>query len=158
MKAYRKQRQYIYRHCQLCHLTASYAVNVGVCILLLPVLVLATEHVQLTTMYYMSHINRVPLPHDHMDLNHSPLELPSLDNVLPAMVLQKQLAWSSIKCSSYTSLHSRVCRFSLSPGCTVPSSLERRVVVVVVLSLLLLMSGDIETNPGPAGEYVHSSL
>ena len=148
MKAYRKQRQYIYRHCQLCHVTPSYAVMVGVCILMLPMLELANEHVQLTT---TCHINHVPPP--HMTFSHTPLELPFLNNVLPAMVLQNQQAWSDIKCSSYTSPHSSVCRFSLSPGSTIPSGLGRRVVGVVML-LLLLMSGDIETNPGPVGEYI----
>ena len=148
MKAYRKQRQYIYRHCQLCHVTTSYALIVGVCILMLPMLELATDHVQLTTTYHMNHV-----PPPHMNFSHAPLELPSLNNVLPAMVLQNQPALSNIKCPSYTSPHSRVCRFSLSPGCTVPSSLERRVVGAVVL-LLLMMSGDIETNPGPVGECI----
>ena len=146
MKAYRKQRQYIYSHCQLCHVTPSCAVIVGVCILMLPMLELATEHVQLAT---TCHINYVCPP--HMNFSHTPLELPSLNNVLPAMVLQNQLAWLTIKCSSYTKPHSSVCRFPLSPGSTIPSGLGRRVVGVVVL-LLLLMSGDIETNPGPVGE------
>ena len=59
MKAYRKQRQYIYHHCQLSHVTHSCAVIVGVCILMLPMLELATEHVQLATTYYMDHINHV---------------------------------------------------------------------------------------------------
>ena len=143
MKAYRKQRQYIYRHCQLCRMTTSYAVIVGVCILMLPMLELATEHVQLTT---TCHINHVPPP--RMNFSHTPLELPSLNNVLPAMVLQNQLAWSNITYPSYTSSHSRVHRVSLSLA---PTGLGRRVVSVVVL-LLLLMSGDIETNPGPVGE------
>ena len=152
MKAYRKQRQYIYRHCQLCHVTPSYALIVGVCILMLPMLELATEHVQLTT---TCHINHVPPP--RMNFSHTPLELPSLNNVLPAMVLQNQLAWSNIKCSSCTSPHSRVCHVALSSGSTIPSGLGRRVVGVVVL-LLLLMSGDIETNPGPVGECIFLML
>ena len=145
LKAYRKQRQYIYRHCQLCHVTASYAVVVGVCILMLPMLELATEHVQLAT---TCHINHVHPP--HMNFSHTPLELPALNNVLPAMVLQNQLAWLNIKCLSYTSPHSRVCRFPLSPGSFISSGQGGRVVVL----LLLLMSGDIETNPGPVGECI----
>ena len=148
MKAYRKQRQYIYRHCQLCHVTASCALIVVVCILMLPMLQLATEHVQLVT---TCHINHVPPP--CINFSHAPLELPSLNNVLPAMVLQNQPACSNIKCSSSTTPHSRVCRFSLSPGYIISSGLGRRVVGVVVL-LLLLMSGDIETNPGPVGECI----
>ena len=143
VKAYRKQRQYIYRHCQLCHVTTSCAVIVGVCILMLPMLELATKHVHLAT---TCHINHVPPP--RMNFSHTPLELPSLNNVQPAMVLQSQLAWSNIKCSSYTSSHSRVRHVSLSPA---PTGLRRRVVGAVVL-LLLLMSGDIDTNPGPVGE------
>ena len=144
MKPYRKQRQYIYRHCQLCHVTTSYAVIVGVCILMLPMLELATEHVQLTT---TCHINRIPPT--CMTFSHTPLELPSLNNVLSAMVLQNQLAWSNIKCPSYISSYSNVHHTSLSPAST---GLGRRVVGVLVL-LLLLMSGDIETNPGPVGGW-----
>ena len=125
MKAYRKQRQYIYRHCQLCHVTTSYAVIVGVCILMLPMLELATTgHMNL-------HPCRMTFSHTHL-----------LNNVLPAMVLQNRVAWSNIKCPSS---HSRVCPVSLSPEST---GLGRKVVRVVII-LLLLMSGDVETNPGP---------
>ena len=139
MKAYRKQQQYIYRHCQLCHVTTSYALIVGVCVLMLPMLELATEHVQLTT---TCHINHVHPPRINAQLTFSHIHLlPFLSNVLPAMVLQNQLSWSNIKHSS----HSRVCHVSLSPA---PTGLGRRVVSVVVL-LLLLMTGDIETNLGP---------
>ena len=139
MKAYRKQRQHIYRHCQLCHVTASCALIVGVCILMLPMLELANEHVQLKTMY------KNCVHPCHMTFSHTHL-LPFLNNVLPAMVLQNGVAWSNIRCPSS---HSSVHHVSLSP--TVPTGLARRVVVVMVL-LLLLMSGDIETNPGPVGE------
>ena len=110
MKAYRKQQQYIYRHCELCHVTTSYALIVGLCILMLRMLELTNEHVQLTTTYHMNHV-----PPPHMNFSRTPLELPALNNMLPAMVLQNQQAWSSIKCSSYTSPHSRVCRFPLYP-------------------------------------------
>ena len=147
MKVYRKQRQYIYRHYQQCHVKTSYAVMVGVCILMLPMLELATN-VQLATTCRINHVHPT-----RMNFSHTPLELPSLNNVLPAMVLQNQLAWSNVKCSSYTTPHSRVCRFSLSSGSFISSGLGRRVVGVVVL-LLLLMSGDIETNPGPVGECI----
>jgi len=148
MKAYRKQQQYIYRHCQLCHVTTSYALIVGVCILMLPMLELATKHVQLAT---TCHINHVAPP--SMNFSHTPLELPSLNNLLPAMVLQNQLTWSNIKCSSYTSPHSSVGHVALRPAPIAPTGLRRRMVGVVVL-LLLLMSGDIETNSGPVGEYI----
>ena len=143
MKAYRKQRQYIYRHCQLCHVTTSYAVMVGVCILMLPMLELAIEHVQLTT---TCNINHVPPP--CMNFSHTPLELPSLNNTLPAMVLQNHLAWLNITYPIYTSSCSNGHRVSLSLAST---GLGRRVVGVVVF-LLLLMSGDIEMNPGPLGK------
>ena len=145
MKAYRKQRQYIYRHCQLCCVTRSCAVIVGVCILMLPMLELATEHVQLKTMCYMDSINHVH-PR-HMTYAHKPLVLPSLSNVLPAIAFENRMAWSNI---SYQSTHSRVCHVAISPA---PTGLGRRGVGVVVL-LLLLMSGDIETNPGPVGEWL----
>ena len=137
MKAYRKQRQYIHGNCLPSHVTPARAVIWGVCIFMLPMLELTTEHVQLTTTCRMNHINRGP-----QSRSHTPLVLPSLNNVLPAMVLQ------NIKCLSYIS---SVRHVSLSPALTVSNGVRRRVVGVVVL-LLLLMSGDIETNPGPVGE------
>ena len=145
MKAYRKQRQNIYHHCSLCHVTPSLAILVGASILMLPMLELAAERAQLTTMYYTNHWHVHPR---HVTFSHTPLELPSLNNVLPAMVLQNRVTWSNIKCLSYTSSHSSVRHVSHSPDST---GLGRRVVGVVVL-LLLLMSGDIEMNPGPVGE------
>ena len=157
MKAYRKQRQHtVYRHCQLCHVTPSCTVIVGVCILVLPMLELATEHVQLTTMYYMDSINHVHARHmtfGHKplvlpSLSHKPLVVPSLNNVLPAIAFENGIAWSNVR---YQSTHSRVCHVTPSAVSTVSSGLGRRVVRVVVL-LLLLMSGDIETNPGPVGK------
>ena len=45
MKAYghtKNNGMYTYRHCQLCHVTTSYALIVGLCILMLPMLELAT--------------------------------------------------------------------------------------------------------------------
>ena len=62
------------------------------------------------------------------------------------MVIQNSVAWSNIHCWSYTSPHAKVYHVSLSLAAT---CLGSRVVVL----LLLLMSGDIETNPGPVGEY-----
>ena len=140
MKAYRKQRQYNFRHCQLCRVKHAQAVIWGMCILMLPMLELATEHVQLATTCRMNPIN-----HGHLSpvtFSHTLLVLPSLNNVLPAMVLQ------SIKILLYLS---SVRHVSLSPTPTAPTGLGRRVVGIVVL-LLLLTSGDIETNPGPVGE------
>ena len=142
MKAYRKQRQYNFRHCQPCHVTHAQAVILAVCLLMLPMLELVTEHVQLTTTCRINPINQGPLSRSH-----TPLVLPSLNNVLPAMVLQNRV---NIKCSSYIS---SVRHVSLSPALTVSNGVRRKVVGVVVL-LLLLMSGDIETNPGPVGEWL----
>ena len=150
MKAYRKQRQYVHHHCQLRHVTRSCAVIVGVCILMLPMLELATKHVQPATTYYMDSINHVHAC--HMTFANKPLVLPSLNSVLPAIAFENRIAWSNI---GYQSTHSRVCHVAISRAPTASTSLGRRVVGVVVL-LLLLMSGDIETNPGPVGE--HTSL
>ena len=140
IKAYQKQRQYNFRHCQPCHVIPAQAVIWGLCLLMLPMLELANEHLQLATTCRMNLVNQGRL--SHMTFSHTPLVLPSLNNVLPAMVLQ------NIKCLLYISFVHHV---SLSPAPTVPIGLGRRVVGMVVL-LLLLMSGDIETNPGPVGE------
>ena len=139
MKAHRKQRQYIHGNCLPSHVTPTRAVIWGVCILMLPMLELASEHVQLTTTCHMN-----PVDQDAPSRSHTPLVIPSLNNVLPAMVLQ------NIKCLSYIA---SVRHVSLSPAPTAPIGLGRRVVGVVVVLLLLLMSGDIETNPGPVGEW-----
>ena len=144
MKAYRKQRQYIYHHCQLSHVTPSHTLIVGVCLLMLPMLELTTEYVQLKIMYYRNPINQWRVRPRHMTFSHTHLP-PFLSNVLPAMILQNRVVWSNIICLSYTSSHCSVYRLSLSLA---PTCLERR----VVLLLLLLISGDIETNPGPVGE------
>ena len=106
MKTYRKQWQYIHGNCLPSHVTLTRAVIWGVCILMLPMLELATEHVHLTTTCRMNHINRGPLSRSH-----TPLVLPSLNNVLPAMVLQ------NIKSLSYIT---SVRHVSLSPAPTVP--------------------------------------
>ena len=120
MKAYRKQRQYNFRYCQPCHVTHAQAVIWAVCLLMLPMLELATEHVHLTTTCRMNPINHGPL--SPVTFSPTPLVLPSLNNVLPAMVLQ------NIKCLSYIS---SVCHVSLSPAPTAPTGLGRRLVVRV---------------------------
>ena len=145
MKAYRKQLQGVYRHCQLGQVTPSHAILLGVCVFMLPILELASERAQVTTMSYW-HVHP-----RHVTFSHTQL-LPHLNNVLPAMVLQNTVAWSNIKCPSHTSSHSSVRHVSHSSGLTVPTGLGRRVVGVVVI-LLLLLSGDVEMNPGPVGEY-----
>ena len=152
MKAYRRPRQYIYHPCQPGCVAPGLGLLVSVCILMIPMLVLVDEHVQLT-MYHMYHINQWSVHPHHMTFNHTPLLLPSLNNVLPAMALQSRVARSNIGCASYTSSHSGVRHVPPILHLDLPSGLGRRVVGVVVV-LLLLMSGDIETNPGPIGEFL----
>ena len=81
--------------------------------------------------------------------------LPSLDNILPAMALQNEIVKSNIWCLSRSSSHANVRHVSFSPGFSVPSAGLGRMVVGVVVLLLLLMSGDIEMNPGPVGECIN---
>ena len=150
MKGYQRPRQYTYQHCQLGHVSPGLSLLVSVCVLMLPMLGLVDEHVQLTTMYHMSLIHQCYIHSRHMTFNHIPLLLPFLNNVLPAMALQNRVARPNIGCpSSHSDL----------PHCfpilhlNLPTGLERRV-MGVVLVLLLLLSGDIETNPGPVGEFL----
>ena len=150
MKTYRRPRQYIYHPCQPGRVAPGLGLLVSVCILMLPMLVLVDEHVQLTTMY---HINQWSVHPHHMTFNHTPLLLPSLSNVLPAMALQSRGVRSNIGCASYFSSHSGVHHVPPILHLDLPSGLGRRVVGMVVV-LLLLMSGDIETNPGPVGEFL----
>ena len=118
-------------------------------------LVLVDEHVQLTTMYHMNPINQWnghPC-YDHMISCHTSLALPPLNNVIPAMALQSRVVKLNIGCASYSSSHSGVRHIPPILDLDLPSGLVRRV-VGVVLVLLLLLSGDIETNPGPIGEFL----
>ena len=139
MKGYRRPRQYIYHPFQLGHVSPGLSLLVSVCLLMLPMLGLVDEHVQLTT-----------LCHDDMTSYHTSLVLPSLNNVIPTMVLQNTVVRMSVSCPLYTLLRTGVRHvFSID----LPSGLERRVVGVLVV-LLLLLSGDIETNPGPVGEFL----
>ena len=142
--AYRRQQhQYIYHHYQLGHVIPGHAILAAVCIFMLPMLEVAYEHKQLTTTL---HTNPVDLHGFHVTFTHFPLVLPSLSNLLPAMVLQNRVVRSNM-CFSCSFSHSTICHisFGLCLSCL------KKVVVVVVL--LLLLSGDIETNPGPDGEY-----
>ena len=122
---------------------------------MLPMLGLVDEHAHLTTMYHMNPINHWNVHSRHMTFNHTPLVLilPSLDNVLPAVALQNRVVWSNVECPSYTSSQSDVRHILPIPHLNLPSGLGR-VVVGVVLTLMLLLSGDIETNPGPVGEFL----
>lgn len=129
---------------QLSHVPPSFAVPLAVCILMLPLLVVVNERVQLA-------MSDTTFQCGHMTLNTTPFVLPYLDNVLPAMALQNRVARLSTGYASCLSFHSSVHCDS--------SSMSRRVyfrrtlrVVGVVVALLLLLSGDIELNPGPLSE------
>ena len=144
--AYRRQQQDTFCHCQLGHVIPGHAILVAVCIFMLPMLEVAAEHKQITTKHHT-------IPADqcggHVTFSNSPLVLPSLNNMLSAMVLQNRVVWSNM-CLSHSSSHSSISHISLGLRLSVPSSLKMMVMVVV---LLLLLSGDIETNPGPVGEH-----
>ena len=142
----RQQHQYIYHHCQLGYVIPGHAILVAVCIFMLPMLEVAAEHKQLTTIH---HINPADLCGGHLTFSDSPLVLPSLNNMLPAMVLQNRVVWSNIH-QPHSLSHSSIRHVFLKLGLSVSYSLK---VVVMVVALLLLLSGDIETNPGPDGEY-----
>ena len=152
MKGYQRQQQYIYQHCQLGDVSPGLSLLVSVCLLMLPMLGLVDEHAQLTTMYHMNPIQQcyIHLCHDHMISCHTYLVLPSLNNIIPTMVLQNTVVRMSVRCLLYTVFHTGIRHvFSIS----LPSGLGRGVVGEVVV-LLLLLSGDIETNPGPVGEFL----
>ena len=153
MKVYRRPRQYIYHHCQLGHVSPGLSLLVSVCVLMLPMLGLVDEHAQLTTMYHMNTINLCYVHPCHITFSHIPLLLPSLNYVLPAMALQNRVARLIIRCPSCTSSQSGVRHRSPILHLILRSGLGRRVVGVVLI-LLLLLSGDIETNPGPVGEFL----
>ena len=153
MKGFQRPRQYIHCHCQLSHVSPGLSLLVSVCLLMLPMLGLVDEHAQLTTMYHMNTINQWSLHAPHMTSNHTPLLLPSLNSVLPAMILQNRVARANIGCpptSSYSDFPHRSPVLHLN----VPTGLGRMVVEMVMVLLLLLLSGDIETNPGPVGEFL----
>ena len=139
VNAYRRQHQYIYRHRQLGHVIPGHAILITVCIFMLPMLEVAAEHALLTTTHHSN------LHGGHVTFCHSPLALPSFSNVLPAMALQNKV----LKCLSRSFSCSSVCRLSFSPGLSVFPFLKKMAMVVI---LLLLLCGDIETNPGPVGE------
>ena len=149
-KAYRKLRQFVYHHCELCHVTPGNALVIAVCILMLPMVRLTAEHAQLARTYHMTPNDQWHVEH-HNRLCHAPLVLSSLNNVLPAMVLKNCVVWLSISFPLNSSSHFSVHHTPFSLHLHLLSGLGRRV-VVVVFSLLLLLSGDIETNPGPVGE------
>ena len=143
MKAYQRQQHYVYCHYQLRHVTPGNALLISMCILMLPMVQLSAEHVQLATKYHANPINQWQVDPHGMNISQTPLVLSSLSNLLPAMILQCSVVRS---CSLPTSPH-----FSVRYILNLSSGLGRRV-VGVMFSLLLLLSGDIETKPGPVGE------
>ena len=147
-KKYRRAslRPHIHHH-QLSHVTLNYSLPLVVCVLMLPMLVVAVEHMQLATTYRMNPLDRCSL----MTFIRTPLLLSSLNNVLPAMVLQNRGVRLNTGYLSRFSSHFSVQRVFPSPDVRVYSRMGRRVVGVVVI-LLLLLCGDIETNPGPLGK------
>ena len=139
VSGFRRQHQYIYHHCQLDHVISGHAILVAVCIFMLPMLEVAAEHALLTTTHHTN------LHGGHVTFCHSPLALPSFSNVLPAMALQNKV----LKCLSRSFSYSSISRLSFSLSLSVSPFLKK---MVMVVTLLLLLSGDIETNPGPVGE------
>ena len=140
--------------CQLCHVTAGHAFLLAVCITMLPMLVVTAERAHLAATDHMSFMDKLCISQRHTTFKHSPFMLPSLNNTLPAMALQNEIVKSNIWCLSHSSSHTIVRHVTFSPGFNVPSG-PGRVVVGVVVVLLLLMSGDIEVNPGPVGECIN---
>ena len=134
-------------------MTPAHAFVLAVCIFMLPMAVVADEHVQLATTEPVILFGRWCVHPRHI-FKHIHFMLPSLNNILPAMALQNVEVMSNIWCLSRSSSHASIRHVSSSPGFSVPSGLGRIVVGAVVVLLLLMMSGDIETNPGPVGEFV----
>jgi len=140
--------------CQLAHVTPGHAFFLAMCIFMLPMLIVTAEHAHLTATDRMNSMDQQYIYPHHTTFKHAPFMLPSLNNILPAMALQNEIVKLKIWCLSCSSSHASVCHVSFSPGFSVPSGLGRMVVVAVMV-LLLLMSGDIEMNPGPVGEYMY---
>ena len=156
MKAFRRSRPQCINpwfQCQLGHLVPSHTFLLAVCITMLPTLVVAAEHAHLAATDQMSSMDQWCVHRRHTTFKHAPLVLPSLNNILPVMALQNEIVKSNIWCLSHSSSHTRVRHVSSSLVFSVPSGLGRMVVGAVVV-LLLLMSGDIEMNPGPVGECI----
>lgn len=141
------QKHISHNYCQLNNMTPGCTLLIAVCIFMLPELGQTVRHVQITTMYHINFINWW-YRYGNVTFIHAPLTLPSLNNILPAIILQNKVVWSNIRFRSRTSSHSTV---SPSLCVNVLSSIGRRVIEVWVV-LLLLLSGDIEMNPGPVCE------
>ena len=151
MKFHKIQQQYIYCPCQLSHVGCGHALITSVCLLMLPMVCLTAEHAQLATMYHMNPINQWHVHGHCVTFSCRSMLLLSLSNVPPAMILQNNAVRLNIGHPLHTSFH-----FNFHD---IPNVFDRmRLVVGVVLALLLLLSGDIETNPGPVGECLLYSM
>ena len=140
MNTCQRRWHYMYQHCRTGHVTPRHPLLVLVCIF-----ILTTDHSK-------------PIKQWHgyprqMTFSHSPLALTFLNNVLPAMVLQSRVVRMNISIGRTYPVH----HVLLSAGLSVSSGLERAVTVVMVGILLLLLSGDIEMNPGPLSELYPTS-
>ena len=139
--------------CQLGYMAPAHSFVVAMCIFILPMLMVAAEHAQLATTKHMNSMDQWCVRPHHTTFKCTPSMLSHLRNVLPAMALQNKVVKSNIWCLSHSSYHADVHRVSSSPDLSISLGVKM-IVVGVVVALLLLMSGDIETNPGPAiGEY-----
>ena len=92
---------------------------------------------------YSDHQKVQTIPLNVYQRQQQPLVMPFLNDVLPAIVLQKRIVRSRIGSAlSFACPHLFPILLHLG-----------RSVVRIVMVLLLLMSGDVELNPGPVGEY-----
>ena len=148
--AYQRQWQYVFHH--QFRLIPGHALFVSACIFMLPVLGIAAEHFQIITTCHINPIHQWHVHPHRTNFNHKTIELPSLNNVLPAMILENIVVRLNRRCLLHTSFHSKVSHslcFMIGPTYGV----EKKMVKVVVV-LLLLLSGDVETNPGPIGKFL----
>ena len=139
--------------CQLGYMAPAHAFVIAMCVFFLPMLMVAAEHAQLATTKHMNSMDQWCVHPHHTTFKCIPLMLSHLKNALPAMALQNEVVKSNIWCLSHSSYHANVRCVSSSPDLSISLGVKMMVVVGAVVALLLLMSGDIETNPGPVGEY-----
>ena len=135
-----RQWHYMYQHHQTGHVTLRHPLLVLVCIF-----ILTTDHSKPIKQWH-------GYPHQ-MTFSHSPLALTFLNNVLPAIVLQSRVVRMNINIGRTFRFHPVL----PSMGLSVSSGLKRAVTVAMVVILLLLLSGDIEMNPGPLSELYPTS-
>ena len=143
MNASQRQQQYICHHCQL-GVTLGHALPVSVFML-----GFSAVNMELTTTYHINFISQWYVHPHHMTFRYAPLVLP-FSNILPTMVLQCGVLWSNIRSFFYSSSHFDI-SVTASLNLNLFFSLGRSIMRLVLL-LLLVLSGDVELNPGPLGE------